>query len=63
MISYDSDILSTLARWLRESDCPAFAGTDDPYDQDRAAVLGDWFAGSVDVLNVPPRPYQSPFPE
>lgn len=49
----DKELLSDLARWLRKHDCGAF--DDETNDQDRAMELVDWLAGSVDVLNVPPR--------
>lgn len=49
----DRDLLRAFARWLRKHDCAAFDWDDDG-EQERAEVLIDWFAESVDVLNVPP---------
>jgi len=50
----DHQLLRNLATWLRKHDCLAFDPVDDG-EQDRAQVLVEWFAESVDVLNVPPR--------
>lgn len=48
----DRDLLESLARHLRKHEVGCFDPDTD--DQDRAEVLIDWFATSVDVLNVPP---------
>jgi hypothetical protein len=50
----DRDLLAGLARHLRKHEVGCF-DPDDDNEQSRAETLIEWFADSVDVLNVPDR--------
>jgi hypothetical protein len=51
-MSDDREILRSLARHLRKHEVGCF--DDESDDQERAELLIEWFAESVDTLNVPP---------